>query len=1574
MNIKLNKKFTDKELDEFIDRIYLNFTQSPNDKYYFDLSEVEFIGNQELLVLSALFQSFVKSNIEFEVAFFKKGVSTSQIDKRVKRQIIQFWEVWKIWQVVPNQSYDKYFGIDGNSVQRLQQEINYFPRLSEIYTRHGITPFVSLDYINNYDEVEVQKRIKPIYKLNDVVEGLLRTNKCYHPFTSNSLSTIITEELYLNFLDHSIESSFKGFSQQAFMSISVQSKLDEERITKEEIQKQKSLNFKTECLEEAKGFFYDSKNSRFKNLPYIQFSFLDFGKGIADTLKEQFRSANTKTNEENLDSEILRFAFNHDSSRHPIFHEKNKLEQFIPRGLFDALTIVRRYKGLLVIRSNHGKILFDFSLTNDVNKAFSYFGNRDHFFPGTLISLYIPAIEDSSKLNVSSIKPEVEFARVKPTNEKYININSIANSLTTEKEFLYSSLLSELKKKICVDSEHSLVYVSFRGCELPKRIIKKTIYFLLSDYDINHKNNVVILHSPPNNIVGEIASEILMLNDAIKNYKLHPLPIIDFNKSNDEVNVTWLGIYNDADKDKLKDLLFEQYSLAKLDFQDPANISGHLNEFDSYGNLISNFPSKEKINNYRQEDKISISIQIEELLKIHDCIKVDDGKSLYICNGNYYQREYVELNNLINDKSSCNTVTKILFDKILEVVDNINDYKFIGVTTSSHKILKSFETQGLIAKGSYFSLDSYLNFENELNNEEVKKGEKFILICDVFSTGFLTKRLQTKINELGATIEFIGVIVSISDSVSPSTVDYSKEFKGKLIYLHKKKIQKFKRKDISQEVIDKSIIRVNPYTNIPIRLSIEVTNYRESILFPSEISFVPTTNEILIFNRFLEKIHPKTINIGFLKFNNVIHPYFFDTDKILKEIDKDFLVEIFERIKKPELKTENIKLFYPRKSGIENFNFDLLKDVLQNDSIEEIEIERFGTPEGWRFPHNTDYLSAKIKNSFCFILDDGSCSGDSLVQMIDEISFYEAKEIILLCFIGRVNDHKREFFSRVSNIKVASEIISISIFFVCHWHIPTYYLDENPNIRETAWLKSIVNIQNTPQNIREIARTIINVIQPRKRETFEDYLHLPKTKISKELPKHELLLVREELGKVIGYRLYKESFAFFDYLIKKYEKRASKKDNAKDRYKEIELLCGCFVYEPYLYEKIQGILPDVVEKIEDFVDVLIFNHEEIAPHLTYDWDKKDIIHLFFVIFKNEKLIEQLTKEKFIALARFTRPKESALDYVLYKLLNYFPILNSDINKYSSQIKKLLLDISDLEELSATAKTKIKIYRWFITSLPSSNTLSDFQSKLKANFEKIVDQKFHDDNIFNDKQIINSVLLDISNKIRKGETYENEILIIKNHWRNIATFITDLLSFSRSFPKFFIDERLLIAIESKEDSLRTIYGELTETIYDKVFRAQQVGERLDEIFVQFILDESQPLKVFSKPKTSATLSTINNFFQKVTEKYSLAKLSNSLTENVALDFPQYFFETLLKEIYTNLRHINTGNELKINVSKTKNNYLKIKVWNFLNEDEMVRGGNNGMKILKNLNNPYHNTYYKRYSRKLNYLQIIKIKIL
>ena len=184
---------------------------------------------------------------------------------------------------------------------------------------------------------------------------------------------------------------------------------------------------------------------------------------------------------------------------------------------------------------------------------------------------------------------------------------------------------------------------------------------------------------------------------------------------------------------------------------------------------------------------------------------------------------------------------------------------------------------------------------------------------------------------------------------------------------------------------------------------------------------------------------------------------------------------------------------------------------------------------------------------------------------------------------------KENSFQGYHNIRVKKDrIIPISIYFVCHWHIPTYYLDENPNTRETNWLKQIIILQNTPISIKKIASSILKEITPKEENTFTDYKYLPRQKVPNKIPKKELLMIREELGKVIGYRLYKESFLYFDGFIKKYQKI----NKFKNYFRDIELLCAIFAYEPYLYEKIIDVLPDVTEQIENFVSDLILADEK----------------------------------------------------------------------------------------------------------------------------------------------------------------------------------------------------------------------------------------------------------------------------------------------------------------------------------------------------------------------------------------------
>lgn len=1584
MNIKLPIKFTDREIDEFINTVYLNHTQFPNTKYTFDFTEVEYIANQELLILSALFKSFYESNIDFEILFTKQGVSAEKIGDRVKRQIIQFWEVWQIWRIIPNGDFRKYFGIESSSsIDILKAELKYYPKLSEIYTRHGITPFISLNYINNYSELEVQKLIQPIYKLNSVIESLLKTGKCTHPFTSNSLSAIITEELYLNFLDHSKESSFVGFKQNAFMSISFQAKLDENKNTFSEIQKRKKLNFQTECLEETINFFYDQKKEKFRNDSYIQFSFLDFGQGISKTLKDQFIQQHSDSKINFNDSDILKYAFNHDSSRHPIFDAENKIEKLVPRGLFDALSIVKRYNGLLVVRSNNGKILFDFSVSKEIDKALKYFGNNKLYFPGTLISLYLPAIEQLNEINISSIKPELVFSKIKPDNKKYVSIKSITDKLVVDKEILYSTLLKELKNEICNDHLNSLAIISFRGCEqIEKRIVKKIVYFLLSNYDINLTNNVIIINPPPRDIVEEMFSEINSLNNAIKNYKIHPLPLVYFDTKLDEVSIDWLGVFNNEDKNKLNELLLEGYTTRKSDFKDPSNIIGHLNNFDVYGNLQSNLPSRDEIIHfYKNEKNILDSLEVERLLLKHDCIKKDNTTSLYLCNGNYYQKEYIALNNLINHKNDCNIVSQLLFEKISKHIPSLSQYKFIGITSSSQKLIKSFEYHGFIEIDNYITLDNYHTIETEIEKEVINEGDKFILLCDVTSTGFLTKRLNDKLNKIGASIEFIAVIVSIFDSNFEATKTFVKDYENKIIYLHKYPIIKHTRESVYKEIIDKEIIRINPHTNIPITLSIRETNYNESIIFPTKISYDKTNNEININNKFLDSISSDAISVGFYKFNNAIHPYFFNTNEILYSISEDLLKEITQKINNNSLTQDNVEIFYPKKSGIERFQFDKIRNVLKNNSIVEFEIERFGTHEGWRFPHNTSYLDQKINNNVCFILDDGSCSGDSLIQMIDEISFHSAKEIILLCFIGRVNDHKRELFSRMSSIKVKNKIsIPISIYFATHWHIPTYYLDENPNTKETTWLNEISNIQNTPQSIKSIANRIINEINPKGKDDFKDYKYLPKVKTTSLIPKKELILIREEVGKVIGYRLYKESFKFFDFFIKKYET----KKHSIERYKEIELLCATFLFEPYLYEKVVGILPDVVSKIEDFVRALITPNAKVYENLFYKWKKIDIVHLFFIVFKDEKLISELTTHRFKELIEFTKQAEQTINYILYKLLKYFPLIPAQFleKKYDLQIKNLITILKDEPTIS---NKEIKKIHNFIVSLPSRN---DFESQLSCVYEiyqKEKQKEYHDErksfghNVTEFIVTIKSIIL--STKAEQPIPSAS-ISTLRLCWYKILNFINPILSFSISYSDYLLPYTYY-ELTNNVNMLRQMVGFIEDAIshneyFIDIEKLENIRKSMIRIQTDFQLNTVFH-KLIEKPQSNLQ-DFISSLKKEISSNYSINEVGK-IDFNIKniISIPQLYIDKLLiSELSTNMKKyclIDKNSKIVFTYTFLSENTFQLQIANGILKKDSKDSNGEGIRCINHMQgSTLFGFKYNAISDENNFIQTLTFNLL
>ncbi|MDI1256950.1 MAG: hypothetical protein PSV16_12710 [Flavobacterium sp.] len=1559
-------------MDEIANAIYINIKSNKKEKYYFDLIETEWISNQELLFLTGLLKYFIGSNIQFEINFYKKGTPIYELSERKAIQIIQVWENWQIAQIIPNYEYKEYLGFDPVFITNLKKEKKINLTRAAVYKNNeSITPFLILEYIKNYDELEVEKMISKFLHLNSATQEIIKNHNLDHPFINNSMASIIVKELYENFLDHFETGMFsKSNTENAFMSLSLHGKIDENKNDKKVIQHILFQNFREECLPESKSFFYDQSKGIFKNQSYIEFSFLDFGVGIPTTLREEFE----KTNYEKLsDSEILNFAFKHNSSRHPIQDKLKDKEIFIPRGLFDLLSLVKRYSGLIIVRSNYGKMLYDFSDDLNIGNSGLNFGKENEFFPGTLISIYIPTIPSSKQFDKSTIKPQILDNNYRASNIKYLNLFKIIKKLDRHKANIYDLLICEIRKEFSTISVPTVTYLSFLGCDLNNRVLKKTIYFLLTDYDINVNNNVIILFPPGEEFLLNINYEIMQLNQVVRDFKLHPLPFIHKNEIANDIRITWLGVYNDDDRIKLNNLLYEEFSLSRSDFQDPDNVVGNLNTFDNHGNLKSNLPDRASLNEFyfnRYNDVGDVILDLNT--DGHKFLKKD---GVFLCSGNYYQKEYFQLINLLNDKDECNFLSKALFDQLESKYPSIRDCGFIAITSSSHKILNSFIHQNLLNENTSNCLffDSYVSFENDEKILQILSGKKYILICDVLSTGRLTKRIDEILKNQEAELLFIGVIADTIDKDFEYSRDFINIYGKQIVSLKKYPIKKYPKSSIDKTELQ-NVIRINPFTNIPITLSKFNTYYDQSVLIKNE--------------EFIDFIDEEDIEIAFQEFNNLIHPYFFNLKQILIKSNKKIELKVnsifkilFDKLRQLH-EINDLKIVFPKNSDIRYLSFDNLKNyVIKDHSITEYQLERYNTSAGWKFPHTTDYYDEIIKNNAVLILDDGSCTGDSLLQMINEIAYFNPKNIILLSLVGRVDDHKREFFSRLTKIKSSKSDIDLHIYFGTHWHVPTYYANNNPNSEEYHWLKELIKLQNTPENIKIIARNVLREISP-KNKKIKDYKYLPTIRNSTLLPKKEILLVRNEIGKVTGYRFYIESFIWFNAFITKYSDSA----NIENRYKEIELLCFCFMYEPYLYNQVRQILPDIAEKVEEFVEALIFGNSKrenkkinLERHLTYDWtrSKKDIIHLFFVVFQGEKLEKYLTTERLIKLFEFTEPEDSTLTYILYKFLIYSSV-NPLFPNHSKTFGHLLHTIDvclQNEMIKDNFKSEIKVFKTFVSTLTKISG-SDFNvdlSKIKDNYRKLNDAKMHNEavNVHLETVLVELQIMGISYNERKVKQ-------LKDSWEYVSSFIEDILSFTIEYGSY-----LSIYLSKFEgqgiNSLRTIHGQLSQmfSYFNATSNFDQISELLLNFREGFINSESVPYKIFNNISSSDVIGLFFRALDKIKAegKAKIVNIEKGALTVVNVDFPQYIFNhIILNELVSNISSHADENELLAISFVVDNNRLMIEIANQISKDSKKGGGNGLYRINQLKKFPNDLFQYENVKYPETFIQKLSFKII
>lgn len=1561
MKIKFDKKFSERHIDKFMNSFYDNYSKNRTDSYIFDLTDTEWISNQGLLLLTGVIKYLYSKNDSFEVRFIDRGTSTLNVDYRKAKLIIQIWDIWQIWKLFSDfHDCERHIGISRSYVDSLKRSHNINYSRPEIYDIYDITPFVLLDYQDEWNDDGIIEYLKEYHRLNDATVDIVEKHNCAHPFLTNLFGEIVSKELYENFLTHFGHTFFNAKEDYAFFSVNLCGKINDKYPSKF-IQDKLKERLEEEELPESRDFFSKSTNEYY-NRSFISYSFLDFGDGIVNTLRAEYRKI---YGEEKNDSDILKFAFKYNSSRNPIknIFEKEELKDFIPRGLFDILSITKRYRGLLIVRSCCGKIIYDFSKPNtSIEDAFSTFGDANLFFPGTFITLYLPATQ-KEEIDISKITPIYPDYSAKK-EYRHINLKTIIEKIEKQQnEDKYTTLYNEIYSLLKTENK-TITFFSFDDMK-GNQLLKKIIFFLVSSYSVNNKNNFVILNPPNKEFLEEINHEIFMLSQINRNYKIHLLPFVYYDREKNDISLYWLGIDNNPqnpDIQKLENLLYNEFSLSKGDFSDKHSIVGHILSYDEYGNVISNLPNEDILAQVcLNPKKFMKSVncdrkkgEIEQ--KIKDLCISKENNHIYLCSGNYYQREYIELTKLLMNKSERDMVSNNLLDLLGISIDEFDadkdKYKFIAITSSSHSILSSWIETKQIKQCNAIFIDNY----NDVSalDEKLQKhcGDyKYILVCDIIATGFLSERIENILIENGCELEKIAVVVNSIDPKFSKSKEWHEKNKDKIISIHSYKLDRYLRdSDIVKSHIQKEkIIRINPYTNVPITQEISKTNIAK-VIFKKE--------------DFLKYITDEYVQIGLLKFNNILHPYFFNTEKIIKEIGIELLQAIWRK-RKINIETDNLSIFYPKKSDISYLNFEAFKKILGGNNYRgEYELERYNTEDGWKFPHTTDYFKGVINGNPVLLLDDGSCTGSSLIQMINEVSYFLPKRITVLCLIGRVGEHQREFLSLINKIERDGNSIDIEVFFGTHWHIPTHSSKDNPYINESNWFQKVINdFPNTPSKIRSSISFIDKELQPQlDRTNLKDYGFLPKPKLSYINIKKDIIDVRDEIGKIIDYRFYRESFEWFDKFMKTYESQ----EKREDRYKDIELLCATIIYEPHLFQKIKSVLPDVVEKLQEFIRTIIWGNSDgkklSIENLTYKWNEKDIINLLFIVFDSKDLMDsdrnELTIDKFKELITFS----PSLNYILYRLLKYFP-LKADFPKdeFDLFLKKILKALCDKEAPNylTDKKQRIEIDRYirFLDTLPNRGDFNTQINTIRDNYIKQENPDIHDEKIsFNHN--ISGIVVPIKDSIayiRNGsEVNDDDAEKMRNYWFSILVFLNPIISFCTSYDRFLLpfpyeklvrgkELRAIISkIESVIFSLTPSYREIEnlELLIENIYRIQNI-----------VGNESEFKKLFTSQMCTIEY-IVTGLYSKISELSPTYKIDkdNPELEKMKRDtkIPKYYADKLIvSEIITNLRkYAQEGRDSKIKIrTSITDGTISITISNIKKENSISNGNNEGTKCLE-----------------------------
>lgn len=946
---------------------------------------------------------------------------------------------------------------------------------------------------------------------------------------------------------------------------------------------------------------------------------------------------------------------------------------------------------------------------------------------------------------------------------------------------------------------------------------------------------------------------------------------------------------------------------------------------------------------------------------------------------------------------------------------NLN--KILTVTLSSQLLGKEFteiinELEISKNKVSLIPLSNYYDFNTEEPFNEIQKDDSIIVVNDVISTGNLSKKIINSVTERNASI--FGILTIID---SRTEIDEKNNIDSKITSLNNRIVEKFPENPFSSNPI-----WINPILNAPTTMSREKSNKDSILKTPQEFINFFVNDNIFKIGHFLQNTRHLTYylqsdeflkeeqNNGFPVLMSMIDAL---KDKILsekqlqQEINKNIFRETYLKFSnwaltnsenesvlrslsmriESFLKEANDQqfhindqvidfIFYPFMSSISEIekNLNPISLNLRGDhSIEIYPLPRIMTPRGWRFSFPPKFLNFHTEGKTALILDDGSCTGETIIQMIDSLSFLELNEIIVLSIFGRLEDFQREFLSRIKQIKVRDKnagykVIPVSIYFGTHFHIPIFNKITHPSHSELKEMDEVISLYQSNESVLpshlknyiEIRRSeLLKPISPRNSEKQSSI-------IPKEVYKRLMFVIRDIVGNYDSYRLFKEDEIGFNDQTSDTRFLRSLKDILKPKQGKLALI-AVLIHEPYLIDTIKRIYPEIINDDHDDNNLTDFIIREFQPdkNLTLPYITFYLRGLYKinpqVFFNSEFLylvldeIQNIGKEAintlnglgyfFTTIFLKTNQSISSEYYFQAKLVIQKIYLNiNDLGLhdriYSSLIKELynesLIAVDDFP-YDGKVKQLYQIQQYYKRQVSNHDGKSySSHPNYYAAFESIINRLgVYTDNVPDEKD--------------KDELYRDLLELVAKTKKRLFTNLIPVLRFLEPLYlnyDFNIDIpehiKSLNQFEKLESSLKN-KSKFKSTTLDQSNMPSFLNwlERFNEMF--FHLKSELPL-FFINSKTN-----LKNLIQNtINEHLNLKRITNikidNIPDNIFLEIHPYLLRVVFYELIENkFKHANNSDA---SISYEENN-KSIKIKYFQNGKFEHERNENGLITIRNI---------------------------